>query len=138
MSYDINELINKYKKILDGYPFLRVRNEDYDFFVTQEFGISQITTETERKSILNKIENEVEVKERLSLYIHFPFCLGVCDFCHYFVLEYKEIKEYQNYTNYLIQEIDLLLQKVPIIKEKVVSSLYFGGGTPGLMKKKRN
>jgi len=134
MLGNLKKLMNKYKHILDRYPFIRVRNEDYDFFVTQEFGISQITLETERESILNEIKNEVE-KKGLSLYIHFPFCPGVCDFCHYFVLEYKEIKKYQNYTDYLIKEIELLLKKVRKIKGKTISSLYFGGGTPGLMKK---
>ena len=134
-SDNLDELINEYKKILNNYPFLRVRNEDYDFFVTQEFGISQISTEIEREGILKEIENKVE-KNGLSLYIHYPFCPGVCDFCHYFVLEYKEIKKYPDYTDYLIKEIDLLLKKVPEIKGKTISSLYFGGGTPGLMKKK--
>lgn len=65
----------------------------------------------------------------MDVYVHIPFCMQHCIFCHYpgKVGECKEEKE--KYISYLIKEIDLYLQRFGIEKLKPRSVL-LGGGTP--------
>ena len=65
----------------------------------------------------------------MDVYVHVPFCLQHCIFCHYpgKVGECKEEKE--KYIQYLIKEIDMYLNKFNIKKLKPRSVL-LGGGTP--------
>lgn len=65
----------------------------------------------------------------MDVYVHIPFCMQHCIFCHYpgKVGECKEEKE--KYISYLIREIDLYLQRFGIEKLKP-RSILLGGGTP--------
>jgi oxygen-independent coproporphyrinogen-3 oxidase len=64
----------------------------------------------------------------LSLYFHIPFCTRKCDYCHFYVLlENEQSKEKLLEGFYL--EWDRIL---PLIRDKHIVSIYFGGGTPSL------
>lgn len=64
----------------------------------------------------------------ISLYFHIPFCKRKCDYCHFYVIpEQEEAKE----TLLKGLQTELSLYK-PLLKNKSVVSLYFGGGTPSL------
>ncbi|MCR5616732.1 MAG: radical SAM protein [Clostridiales bacterium] len=69
--------------------------------------------------------------ENMGLYIHFPFCAGICDFCPYCKVLYSK-EQAERYIDHLLYEI----HKVGSSHEgkKKVTSLYFGGGTPALAK----
>src|SRR4051812_24628624 len=66
----------------------------------------------------------------ISIYIHWPFCLSLCPYC--------------DFNSHIANNIDHhLWQKAyereiehfaPIIRNKEVKSIFFGGGTPSLMK----
>ena len=68
--------------------------------------------------------------DNLGLYIHIPFCKSICSFCPYFKVEYDEALA-GAYKEALLKEIDLVCSNQK--DKKVVTSLYFGGGTPTLM-----
>lgn len=64
----------------------------------------------------------------ISLYFHIPFCTKKCPYCHFYVIPNR--LSFQN----LLKE-GLLLeweQQAPLIQNKKVCSIYFGGGTPTL------
>jgi oxygen-independent coproporphyrinogen III oxidase len=61
-----------------------------------------------------------------SLYIHIPFCSKKCPYCHFYVLPSKSVS-HTLYIETLIQEWH---QKIPLLKDKVIYSVYLGGGTP--------
>lgn len=65
----------------------------------------------------------------MDVYVHIPFCLQHCIFCHYpgMVGECKEEKE--KYISYLIREIDLYREHFQIDRIKP-RSILLGGGTP--------
>lgn len=65
----------------------------------------------------------------MDIYVHIPFCIRHCVFCHYpgMVGECKEEKE--KYISYLIREIDLYLKRFDIDKISP-RSILLGGGTP--------
>lgn len=62
------------------------------------------------------------------LYVHVPFCLRKCGYCA-FVSQEPQGEELEEYTALLIREIQLRLHN-----SAPVASIYFGGGTPSLLK----
>jgi coproporphyrinogen III oxidase-like Fe-S oxidoreductase len=66
----------------------------------------------------------------LGLYVHVPFCKELCPFCPYYKIKY-EASLASKYVDALIKEIHLKSSKVG--KKKVITSLYFGGGSPSLI-----
>jgi len=63
------------------------------------------------------------------IYIHVPFCKKRCIYCDFFTrtdLSYKK-----KYTDAICKEITL---RKDYIKKESVKSIYFGGGTPSLLK----
>lgn len=68
----------------------------------------------------------------ISIYIHYPFCRSKCPYC-----------DFNSYCNLKIDEEELIkayLNEIEyykdIIKDKVIDTIYFGGGTPSLMSEK--
>ena len=72
------------------------------------------------------IDNDVK---DMGLYVHIPFCTTLCPFCPYNKVKYdKELS--LRYKEALIKEINLIGL---YYKDKEITSIYFGGGTPSLM-----
>ncbi len=65
----------------------------------------------------------------LAVYIHWPFCLSKCPYCDFNSKVLKEIDEEQWKARYRL-DLQFYAEK---LKERQVSSIYFGGGTPSLM-----
>lgn len=65
----------------------------------------------------------------VSLYVHVPFCTKKCPYCHFFVQ--PDSLESQNiFLSALAKEWEL---RAPLLKNKKIASIYFGGGTPSLL-----
>jgi len=65
--------------------------------------------------------------DRLSLYVHVPFCKVRCKFCEYVVLENPEEDVEDLYVSLLLKEIDIYKS---IINDKKIVGYDMGGGTP--------
>ena len=78
----------------------------------------------------NEYSNTLEYQDtkQLGLYVHIPFCRTICKFCPY-CKEVYHTEKMNRYIDYLLKEIALVTGGQA---KKVVSSLYFGGGTPAL------
>jgi oxygen-independent coproporphyrinogen-3 oxidase len=68
-----------------------------------------------------------------NLYVHIPFCTQRCSFCYYKTVDLKERPEVEGYVAALCQEIKMSAQRFHL-GHRSVSSIYFGGGTPTLLK----
>ncbi len=65
----------------------------------------------------------------MDIYVHIPFCIQHCIFCHYPGLAGECKEEKEKYISYLIREIDIYLKRFNI--EKISPrSILLGGGTP--------
>jgi oxygen-independent coproporphyrinogen-3 oxidase len=62
------------------------------------------------------------------IYFHFPFCLKKCRYCDFYTVIGTEIKE--AYIHALIKEIKI---RKNYLNGDRIGTIYFGGGTPGLM-----
>ncbi len=66
----------------------------------------------------------------LNLYVHIPFCTEICSFCA-FHRKIGDSQQQEAYTTALEIHIDDIL--TPFGKDQKVSSIFVGGGTPGLL-----
>ena len=79
------------------------------------------------------------MRENIGIYIHIPFCKKKCFYCDFVSYENKENLMKDDSVVHLIQEyIDTvcleILQNAEILSEYNISTIYFGGGTPSLIK----
>jgi oxygen-independent coproporphyrinogen-3 oxidase len=65
----------------------------------------------------------------LSLYVHIPWCVRKCPYCDFNSHEAKQSLPEELYVRALLQELDSYL---PLIQERKLISIFFGGGTPSL------
>lgn len=68
-----------------------------------------------------------------SLYIHIPWCVRKCPYCDFNSHEAKGSLPEELYAAALMQELDNYL---PLIQERPLISIFFGGGTPSLFSAK--
>ncbi|EIC82694.1 oxygen-independent coproporphyrinogen III oxidase [Serratia sp. M24T3] len=68
----------------------------------------------------------------LSLYVHIPFCHKLCYFCGCNKLVTRQLHKAEEYLNWLEQEI---IQRAELFKNRQVSQLHWGGGTPTYLNK---
>ncbi len=64
------------------------------------------------------------------MYIHIPFCQSKCQYCDFYSVPLSEHQWLEDYTAGLVVEIQ---QRALCCDEREISTLYFGGGTPGLL-----
>lgn len=66
-----------------------------------------------------------------ALYIHYPFCIKKCNYCGFASgVDVNGLSRI--YQNALLQELEYYA-KNDFWKDKIISSIYIGGGTPSLM-----
>lgn len=69
--------------------------------------------------------------QTLGLYIHIPFCKSKCIYCDFASFALGQVHQ-DKYTSFLIKEINQVKSYGYNIG-KTVDTIYFGGGTPGLL-----
>lgn len=72
---------------------------------------------------------------QLGLYLHIPFCRKRCKFCYFRVYTDKNSSEIQIYLDALAKEVEIY-STLPAIKDRPLSFVYFGGGTPSYISAK--
>ncbi|HIP61365.1 MAG TPA: oxygen-independent coproporphyrinogen III oxidase [Sulfurovum sp.] len=78
------------------------------------------------------IKHLEEGTEKISLYIHLPFCRSACYFCGCNVVFTSKEEKLSTYIEYLKKEIDILVSHLDVSRE--VIQFHFGGGTPTFYK----
>ena len=77
---------------------------------------------------------KIKSSEKVSLYVHIPFCNSLCYFCGCHTIATKKYDPIERYVNFLVKEIYLLSSKIKF--KPLVSHIHFGGGTPSILKPK--
>ncbi len=72
--------------------------------------------------------HSIPVQNRIALYVHVPFCLRVCTFCHFSVARLPDKSFLSLFADTLLRELDLWMDALP--RGTIVDSIYVGGGTP--------
>lgn len=66
---------------------------------------------------------------KLSLYIHFPWCVQKCPYCDF---NSHQLKSNLNETEYMDALLADLEQDLPLIWGRTINTIFMGGGTPSL------
>lgn len=77
-------------------------------------------------SVVTKLKQQ---NNSLGVYIHIPFCDGKCNYCDFYSFKATE-NEMKNYIELLNDNIRRWAEKY---KDKIVDTIYFGGGTPSVL-----
>lgn len=78
------------------------------------------------------------MKEIKSLYIHFPFCREICNYCDFYKRRLTSSDDFDNFE----QQLEFNLQKYIKLCERYemvqapLETLYIGGGTPSMWEKR--
>jgi len=67
-------------------------------------------------------------RQLVSLYFHIPFCAKKCPYCHFYVIP-NRLESHETLDSALLLEWE---QNLPLLQDKEIASIYFGGGTPTL------
>lgn len=81
---------------------------------------------------ISKVQEEMisKLKGDVSIYVSIPFCPSRCNYCSFFSLDLNTGKKHMSeYLHALRREIEESL-KFPYFKDRKISTLYVGGGTP--------
>jgi len=70
----------------------------------------------------------------LNFYIHIPYCLDKCSYCHYGSQKLNKKKELDDYIIYLIKYFQYFED---IFKNTIFNNLYIGGGTPNILSERQ-
>ena len=89
----------------------------------------EFNSEFKYEKYIEFLENSTE---KLSLYIHLPFCRSACYFCGCNVVFTSKEEKLSQYILYLKKEIDLSAEHIETNRE--VIQFHFGGGTPTFYK----
>lgn len=77
------------------------------------------------------------------IYLHIPFCKSRCSYCDFATDVYRNADSVERYVRALIREIDLFHFVPPCSteggteQERLIDTIYFGGGTPSLLSAKQ-
>lgn len=80
------------------------------------------------------IVSNQEKPENVSVYVHIPFCPQLCTFCGCTTYTGMGSKDIEKYIDTLIKEIDLVSQDIS--KERRLTQVHWGGGTPNAISSK--
>ncbi len=73
-------------------------------------------------------------RDDVGIYVHFPFCDRVCPYCDFAVEAVGSLPGSleEEYGDHLVRELDLWLKATPGLRDRPLSTVYLGGGTPSL------
>ncbi len=110
------------KQFIDKYNQAGPRYTSYPpaTVFTSEYNISEY-----KKSI---VRSNSEKPENISIYIHIPFCPHLCSFCGCNTIVGKGNFFIDKYIDALITEINSVAKLID--KQRLVSQVHWGGGTP--------
>ena len=72
---------------------------------------------------------DIRAELGIGLYVHWPFCEAKCPYCDFNSHVRSQIDQ-QRWLKAYLSEIDRLASQMP---ERVLNTIFFGGGTPSLM-----
>lgn len=72
---------------------------------------------------------KLNFKHANAIYLHLPFCSSKCPYCDFYSVQYTK-KGVGQYWAALFMELEDLAAKT---ENKLVKTIYFGGGTPSLI-----
>ncbi len=71
--------------------------------------------------------------KNLGVYVHIPFCISRCAYCDFISSTCLDENKINTYIEHVLKELDLLRED-GLFDSREIDTVYFGGGTPSLLK----
>ena len=118
------------------YPFREVNT--CPLYIIPNFGTlewDQPTLEAVQQSMKRLQDDSDAVNSDLTLYVHVPFCTSYCHYCNFARdrFPWRDHSVLDEYTDYLIRELDYYLERVPYVLTRRFKAMYIGGGSPSTL-----
>ena len=117
-------------KIVNDLKKEGLKNQLIDDILREKYMISAEKSDLIRG--ISDIQEEIisRLDKKISIYISIPFCPSRCNYCSFFSMDINKGKKFMDdYLTNLEIEIRHTLS-MPYFKDKKISSIYVGGGTP--------
>ncbi|WP_051437619.1 coproporphyrinogen dehydrogenase HemZ [Eubacterium xylanophilum] len=104
--------------------------EDVERIMREEYRCqeSKIKLATDIATIEQKLAGDMDHDNSISVYIGIPFCPSICAYCSFSSFSYKQ---YEKRVDDYIAALEYEMENVQdLLGEKIIRSLYIGGGTP--------
>lgn len=126
------ELLDRIKDITAGLDIERLKKEglislNEQFFPSVHYPPITMYPNISEDALFDGYQNPAD--GFFDIYLHIPFCIKYCSFCHYPVLIGDLAVEKDRYLEAIAQEMDIYLARLGLKKIKARSVLV-GGGTP--------
>ncbi len=71
----------------------------------------------------------------IGVYVHIPFCVKKCPYCDFNSIAVAGLSEglYDRYIDAVIEDLVFQIKARPALSERVLETIYMGGGTPSLL-----
>ncbi len=80
------------------------------------------------------VDGKIAKVDRLSIYIHYPFCEQKCPYCDFNShVNKSEVEKSVLWLEAYKKEMDFYFNNILLGKKYKIESIFFGGGTPSLM-----
>jgi oxygen-independent coproporphyrinogen III oxidase len=122
------ESIEAYEEHFDPNWIVPFPGVDREYIWTYPLALQKISIKSNNDFIFSKQWPE----QRLTIYIHVPYCKSSCPFCA-FMHTILDEKQLESYVDCLIKEIQWY-SKHPGVQNTKLTAVYFGGGTASLLK----
>jgi oxygen-independent coproporphyrinogen-3 oxidase len=73
------------------------------------------------------------MKHKIGVYVHFPYCEKKCPYCDFNSHTTEKI-DHNAFLKAYKEDLDFYIAKLTQEKPRILESIFFGGGTPSLMK----
>lgn len=83
------------------------------------------------KGLMTELHQSIAMDDRISLYLHIPYCDRLCWFCACHTKQTRHYAPVTQYVNTLIDEITL--HRKQLIRAPKLAHIHLGGGSPSMM-----
>ncbi len=129
-----NSLVERSKLIFDRIDFKKLREAKIsrtleNYFLNISYPPLQAMKEIELEDQRYVFDN-IEISDKVALYIHIPFCHSSCSYCHYYKVLEASKRTIKEYLDALAIELSIYSDKFGKLRTQ---SIYVGGGTPSYL-----
>lgn len=129
---NFKNILEKSKQIIQHLPI-----EEVNLDLGMEEKDSQIVvtlphfTNLDEDTNWAKLSKSFSHKQSNCLYVHIPFCTGICTYCSYVRKKEIDIVKYDRYLDALEKECQMQVDSFGM--KPILQSIYIGGGTPSIL-----
>lgn len=104
----------------------------HHFYIAEDLILSNLGESVPHENLEHWLMSLYQQQREVTLYVHIPWCIEKCSFCYYRSSDAVPRTEMDGYLNLLANHFAIASELFEL-QNKVIPSVYFGGGTPSIL-----